>query len=201
MRAGTAATDGEVRTEGTGAPELPAWSGFTLAGWVEGLAKSGSIRTGRVLIPSAAMIEEAAALAGAGCRVLVLDADRDRIRTLKQAARERRFEVDVMPGDFLEVKSTFYGTVDLLVERTRLPEVEPIRRAAWAFQAARAIPREGRLAGLFRVGRSAQGPPWSLTEEELRKLVTRNFVIEELQPAGPPSRGRLQAWRGLFRRK
>jgi len=198
---GTATTTGE--REGTSGTEPQAWSAGAAAAWLAEMTKGGVLPPGRALVLSAEMAEEAVALARAGYRVQVVDSSRDALDRARRTARAAKAEIESIHGDFFRLRAPIYGTVNVVADRTLFTSLEPIRRADWAHLTARILPRDGKLAALFRVSLEGPGPapPYAATEAELRHLLGRNFVIEQLAPAALPAPGSVQVWRGVFRRK
>ncbi len=176
--------------------------GGALARWLEELVRAGTLTPCRTLIPSAEMIEEAATLAGLGFDVAVADPSRDAMRAVREAARARGVRIDGITADFFRSRPPLYGPVNLIVDRTLFPTLEPIRRADWSYKMGLILPKGGRLAGWFPAGRAASArPPYPVAPEELRKALGRLFLVETLEPAGPATPGAVQPWRGMFRRK
>jgi SAM-dependent methyltransferase len=194
-------TEGREDTQGTGGPA--AWSGAAAGAWLAELARGGVLPSGRALVPSAEMAEEAAALATAGYRVQVVDTSRDTLARARKTARAAKAEIETIHGDFFRLRAPLYGTVDVVADRALFSSLEPIRRADWAHLVARILPREGKLAALFQVALNAPGlqPPYAITEGKIRGLLGRNFVVEQLAPAGTSAPGAVRVWRGVFRRK
>lgn len=176
-------------------------SGAAASAWLEELVKSGGLKPCRALILSADMTEEATTLARLGFHVTVVDPDPQRIRALKELAASRGAKLYLVETDAFRTRATFYGTVDLVLDRTFFPTLEPIRRADWGHMAGRFLRSGGRLMGLFPVGRSRTGPPYAVATEDLRRLLERLFISELLEPAGPTAPGEIRGWKGIFRRK
>ncbi len=200
---GIASPKTEGRDGALGTEEHPDWSGRAAAAWLGELADGGVIPGGRALVPSAGMTEEALALARAGYRVQMVDPSGAALSRAKQAAREAKVDLETIQGDLFRLRTPMYGTVNLVADRTLFPTLEPIARPDWTFLLARILPRDGKLAALFRVALGGPGPapPYLITEEEIRGLLGRNFLVEQLQSSGPSAPGAVQIWRGVFRRK
>ncbi len=200
---GIASPKTEMREGASGTGEHPDWSGRAAATWLSELANGGVLPGGRALVPSAEMIDEAVALARAGYRVQMVDPSGDALSRAKQTARAAKVGIDTIQGNFFRVSTPLYGTVNLVADRTLFPTLGPISRPDWVFLLARLLPRDGKLAALFRVAQGGPGPasPYLITEKEIRGLLERNFFVEQLQPSGPSAPGAVQIWRGIFRRK
>ncbi len=198
MEAGTVMPDKAVPGEGFDHSTL---SGATAASWLEGLVKGGSLKPCRALVLSAAMTEEAVALAGLGFHITVVDPDAGRMKALEDAARSHGVKIHTIETDLFRTRAPLYGTVDLVVDRTLMPSMDPIRRAEWSFKAGRLLHKDGRLIGLFPIGRSQAGPPFAISSDELRHALDRHFIVELLEPAGDTTPGETRGWKGIFRRK
>jgi len=176
------------------------WSGAVAARWFEEMLAKGTLLPTRTLLLSAQLEDEAVTLSRAGFRTLVVDEDRAALAKLKKSVKARGAEVDVITADLFSCPPSFFGPVDLIVDRTFFHQLEPIRRAAWADCVARLLPPGGHVAALFRVGRMPGGPPFAVSPEDLKKLLSRRFNTVLLETAGSVPPGHDLTYRGLFRR-
>jgi len=170
------------------------------ARWLEELIAKGTLLPTRALLLSSDLEEEAVALSRAGFRTLVVDEDRGALADLKKRVKARGAEVDVITADVFSTNPSFFGPVELIVDRTFFHQLEPIRRAAWADRTARMLPPGGHVAALFRVGRMPGGPPYAVSLADLKKLLSRRFHNVLLEDAGGAAPGQDRTYRGLFRR-
>ena len=181
--------------------EHPTWNGATAARALEESVRDGLLKPCRALILGADMVEEAATLAKLGFEVLVTDTSAEALARAGQAVRAQGGKIAAVRADFFQVRQYFYGPVELIVERTLLPNLEPVRRADWSYTVLRCLPKDGHLFGLFRVGRGASGPPYSMSADEVKKMLSRLLVLEAFAQVGNTGPGRDQAWKGVFRKK
>jgi hypothetical protein len=196
-----------VMTEGTitvdealppGAARLG--SGAEAARWLEELVAKGTLLPSRALLLSSDLEEEAVALSRAGFRTLAVDEDRGALADLRKRVKARGAEVDVITADIFATNPSFFGPVELIVDRTLFHRLEPVRRAGWADRIARILPPGGHVAALFRVGRMPGGPPYAIPLADLKKLLSRRFHPVLLEDAGGASPGSDRTYRALFRR-
>jgi len=176
------------------------WNGSVAARWFEDLVEKGTLHRTRALLLSAELEEEAVTLGRLGFHVLVADRDRGALAELKKHAQARGANLDVISTDVFTAPPGFFGPVELIVDRTFFHELEPIRRADWAYLTSRLLPSGGHLAALFRVGRVPGGPPYPVSLDALRKLMRRQFATVVLEEAGQVAPGADHAYRGFFRR-
>jgi hypothetical protein len=178
----------------------PLWSGAAAARWLKAMVAKETLLPTRALLLSADLEDEAVALSRSGFRTLVVDEDRRALAELKKRVKARGAEVDVVTADIFCASPSFFGPVELIVDRTFFHQLEPIRRAAWADCIARLLPSGGHVAALFRVGRMPGGPSFTVPLEELKKLLSRRFHTVLLESAGTVPPGQDQTYQGLFRR-
>lgn len=176
------------------------WNGHEFSRWLEELAAKGTLAPCRALLLSAELEEEAMALRRHGFHTIVVDRDKGALSELKAHARARGADVDVIACDVFAAPPSFFGPVELIVDRTFFHSLEPIRRAAWAYLAGRLLPPGGHVAALFRVGRMPGGPPYAVGLQDLKKLLRRQFTTLQLEETGSVPPGSDHAYRGLFRR-
>jgi thiopurine S-methyltransferase len=178
-----------------------AWNAEAAAESLRDFFGRGRTKKMRALVPSAAMIEEAVALSQLGFETFVVDPDAQALARVKKAARDGRARVEGIQADFLNLRVTQSGPVELIVDRLYVHALEPVRRAAWVYKAARILPEDGVLAGLFLIGHRLSGPPYPITREALRHALSRNFETKSLDLEGEMGPDGEHAARGLFRRR
>ena len=169
--------------------------------WLTELLDEGRLSPCRALILSAEMADEAITLAQRGFHALVVDTDEEALRQLKNRAKSEEAVVDTIHGDAFSIRPGFFGPVELVYDRTFIHKLEPVQRADWSHLVGRILPENGRLAGLFRIGRRSGGPPFSITLTELELALSRLFVTERLEPIGSSVPGADQVYAGIFRHK
>ncbi len=189
------------KTTVTQGPQHPTWNGATAARSIEESVHQGLLKPCRALVLGADMIEEAAALSKLGFEVLVTDASSEALSRASHAVHAQGGKIGAVHADFFKVRQYFYGSVELIVERTMLPGLPPIRRADWSYTVNRCLPKDGHLFGLFRVGRGVEGPPYSMTGDEVKKMLSRLVELQTFAQVGNAGPGRDQAWMGIFRKK
>lgn len=189
------------KTTVTQGSQHPTWNGATAARSIEESVHQGLLKPCRALVLGADMIEEATALSKLGFEVLVTDTSSEALSRTSHAVHAQGGKIGAVHADFFKVRQYFYGSVELIVDRTMLPGLPPIRRADWSYTVNRCLPKDGHLFGLFRVGRGVGGPPYSMTGDEVKKMLSRLVVLETFAQVGNAGPGRDQAWMGIFRKK
>jgi len=152
------------------------------------------------LVPTAAMAEEIIALAQMEIETTVVDADARALSRIKSAAANSKVHIHTIQDDFLNLPVVLTGRINVIVDRLYFHSLEPARRADWVHKVARILPEDGIMTGLFLIGHRADGPPYSISREELRRATARNFEMKSLELLdwmGPEGD---HAARGLFRR-
>ncbi len=187
-------------TRGAGG-EHPTWNGAAAARAIEESVQSGLLKPCRALLLGADMSEEAAALSRLGFQVMATDPSGEALARLRKAVEAKGGKIDAVRAEFLKTRQYYYGPVGLLVERTMLPGIPASGRAQWACVAARCLSKDGKLFALFRVGRGITGPPFVMSADATRKMLSRLFLLETFAQVGHAGPGRDQAWMGVFRRK
>jgi hypothetical protein len=179
---------------------LPLWTGETAGSWLTSQVERGVLRPCRALVLAADLAPEAVALSRSGFHVIAVDTDRTALKRARELVRSQGGDLDTVHGDLFRLKPSFYGPVELIYDRTFFASLEVVQRAAWTHITGRILPRHGRLAGLFRIGRSNTGPPYSISVEDLRHSFRNLFTVEVLESAGRHAPGESPIYRGLFRR-
>jgi hypothetical protein len=189
-----------ARERSTGGDGRSPWNASEAARWLGDLVAKGTLLPTRALLLSPDLDEEAVTLGRAGFHVIVTSPDRAALVELKKQGQARGAAIDVVAADPFSAPPSFFGPVELIVDRTFFHQLEPVRRAAWVYLAARLLPPGGHLAVLFRVGRMPGGPPYTVSLEGLRHLMRRQFTTLLLEEVGTVPAGADHAYRGLFRR-
>lgn len=177
------------------------WNSKRGATWLTNLLEKNNIPPCRALIPGAYMQEEAITLARHGFHTIVCDPDTTALERLRGQARTTGVEIDAIPGDPFVIRPSFFGPVEFIYDRTLFHHLEPVERADWAHFLGRVLPKRGMLAGLFLVGRGAEGHPYPVTLEDLRRLLRRLFVEEGMESLETAVPGQNQVMGGFYRHK
>ena len=169
--------------------------------WLLDLVERGTLRPCPALVPSAAMIEEAVTLGKNGFPTVVVDPSEEALARVASLARYQDAAVSTFRRDGFTAISSFVGP-ELLFDRVRIHEIDPLRTAEWVHVAGRVLPSRGLLVGMFRTGRRpGDEPPHPIALDKLRHLLQRHFATELLEPAGETPPGSVEVWKGIFRRK
>jgi hypothetical protein len=177
------------------------WTGEAGAEWLADRVARKTLPPCRALVLAADMGEEILALCRNGFTTLVVDSSKEALAALKNAARRHGADPTLVQADIFGCPPSLFGPVELIWDRTLFHRLPSMQHAAWAHKTARILPPGGRLLGLFRIGRSPEGPPYTVTLEALTRLLTRHFIIEDLSAAGTGTPGAARTYRGSFRRK
>src|SRR6185503_1998220 len=87
-------------------------------------------------------------------------------------------KVQWFAGDVRRLPHGLTGLFDLIVEHACFCALAPPDRGTYLDQLARMLRPAGLLAGLFYVdAESRRGPPFGISEEDLRKLLESRFKI------------------------
>ncbi len=105
--------------------EHPIWNGATAARCLQESVRDGLLKPCRALVLGADMIEEATTLSKLGFEVLVTDTSNEALSRARDAVHAQGGKIGAVHADFFKVRQYFYGTVNLIVERTMLPGLPP----------------------------------------------------------------------------
>jgi hypothetical protein len=177
------------------------WNSERGATWLKELLEKQSLSPCRALVLGAAMEEEALILARRGFHTIVVDPDSSALGKLRSQAKNLGVEIDTIHGDPFVLRPSFFGPVEFVYDRTLFHHLEPVERAAWGHLISRILPNGGSFAGLFLVGRGAEGPPHPVVLEDLRHLLRRHFVEEGMETLETAVPGKNQVTGGLYRHK
>jgi methyl halide transferase len=134
------------------------------------------LRPGRMLVPGCGAGHDAAAFAAAGFDVTALDF----APTALRLAREKGLHA--VAADFLESRAEFADQFDYVLEHTCFCAIPLANRPRYVEAAHRALKPGGALIGLFYRfdPPDDEGPPFALSEADLRAAFEPNFGILEL---------------------
>ena len=174
------------------------WNGEAAADALRDVFGRGKKETRRVLVPSAAMTEEIIALGQLSFVTFVVDPDPQALRRVRTAAQGSKVMVTTLHDDFLNLPVTL--KIDVIVDRLYFHMLPRSRRADWVHKVARMLPENGCVAGNFLIGHGEEGPPYSISREELRFAMARNFELKSLDLSDWRGPDGYHAARGVFRR-
>ncbi|HSP20089.1 MAG TPA: methyltransferase domain-containing protein [Myxococcaceae bacterium] len=148
------------------------------------MARAGDIPRGRVLVPGGGRGHDALALAQLGFAVTVVDIAPEACEAAVSAARALDVPLEVRCEDVLvETLAARRGTFDAIVEHTFFCAIDPSRRPEYVDACAELLRPGGVLTGLFFVLGRPGGPPFDVTEPEIRGLFGPRFALERLRLA------------------
>jgi hypothetical protein len=169
--------------------------------WLRNRIARGTLSPGRALVLSGRLVAEAIDLAEAGFHVTVVDRSKEALGAAHRASGGHGAgALKTIRGDYFRFRPGMFGSVDCILDRDFFQDLPAGLRADWAHAAGRLLRKDGRLLAVFRTGRGAEGPPYAITEEAIRKLLGRLFVVEDLSGDPPSAPGAPGVLRGDFRK-
>ena len=148
------------------------------------MALEGDLPRGRVLVPGAGRGHDALALARLGFEVTAVDIAPEACAAAAAAARALGVALEVRCEDVLvDTLAARRGSFDGIVEHTFFCAIDPARRPDWVDASADLLRPGGVLVGLFFVLGRPGGPPFDVTEPEIRGLFGARFALERLRLA------------------
>ncbi|MCO7228828.1 thiopurine S-methyltransferase [Halomonas sp. CnH100-B] len=113
----------------------------------------------------------------------------------------RQGSIELWCGDFFHLHIQQAAEVGAFYDRASLIALPPATRERYAFHLAQLIPpgAKGLLVGLTHDAGDA-GPPFSVPDEEIERLMAPNFRIERLAHLPADDRGRSESLWALERR-
>lgn len=177
----------------------------------EALKRAEAPAGGTVIVPGCGRGEDALQLAREGYEVSAVDWAETAVNEVRVRARREELPMEALCSSAWEIPGTWESTFDVWFEHTFFCAIDPSERERYVEQVLRMLKEDGQLVGAFFVTkdpnqRSLQpdndGPPFTATEEELRRLFEPHFEIVRLEPAdmAHPDRRPFE-WVGHFRRK
>lgn len=169
------------------------------------LLASGRLpRKGRVLVPGGGRGHDAILFAEKGYEVDLVDFAPLALEAALAEAAKRKATVFAYQQDFFDLPNLPYhaGSYDIFLEYTFFCAIDPSLRERYVKAAAALLRPGGWLVGLFfPLSTDKPGPPFQVSEDEVRKLFTPYFeiTIEKPQESVKPRAGR--EFLALFRRK
>ena len=102
----------------------------------------------------------------------------------------RQASVELWCGDFFHLTRRQASQLDAFYDRAALIALPPATRARYAFHLAQLLP-PGAVGLLISVTHEngEEGPPYSVAEEEVRRLLSPNFALTLLEQSDGDARG------------
>lgn len=148
------------------------------------MARDGDLPRGRILVPGAGRGHDALALAQLGFMTTAVDLAPEACEAAVAEARTLGVPLEVRCEDALvETLRARRGQFDAIVEHTFFCAIDPALRPEYVEACADLLRPGGVLAGLFFVLGRPGGPPFDVTETEIRGLFGTRFALERLRPA------------------
>lgn len=123
---------------------------------------------------------EAFEAARLGFEVTAIDFAPEAIATVRSQAAEMQLELHAVQADIFDLARLWPGQFDAIIEHTCLCAIDPARREEYALAVAGALQPNGLLCGLFYAHSRPAGPPYSIHEAEVRRLLAPHFKLERL---------------------
>jgi SAM-dependent methyltransferase len=147
------------------------------------LATLGLPKRPRVLVPGCGRGHDVRALAAAGCDVTGVDISPTACAELRSLLALNRVEARVLCRDLLGLLPELAGSIDLVYEYTCFCAIPIHLRPAYAAAMAGVLAEGGMWLGLVYPMRPENagkgGPPFLVTEPDLRETLGRHFVLDE----------------------
>ncbi len=154
-------------------------------GWDKGVASPPIARMLREgVVPAGASIavigagrgHDAIEAARLGFRVTAVDYAPEAVKDIAANARKAGVELAVRQADLFALTGPF----DAVLEHTCFCAIDVERRDEYVDAVARALAPSGTLFGLFYAHGREGGPPFDVTEAEVRRRFSRRFRLERL---------------------
>jgi len=128
-----------------------------------------------VLIPGCGNAHEAAYLAANGFSdITVIDISTALIQKIE---KQLPTGVKIVNADFFEMT----GRYDLILEQTFFCAIDPGRRKAYTLKMKEMLKQRGKMAGVLFNRSFENGPPFSGSLEEYKRLFETHFLIRKLE--------------------
>lgn len=143
---------------------------------------------GRMIVLGAGRGHDARMFARHGFEVTAVDFAAEPVRDMRMLA-DPQAPVDVRQADIFTLPPDFNHTFDYVLEYTCFCAIDPRRRSEYADLVARLLkPASTYIALVFPIRESKDGPPFSVSPEELIDLLAvRGFVLQHREDAPPDS--------------
>ena len=162
------------------------------AGWDKGrcappiarLFRDGVLSPGsRVAIIGCGRGHEAFEAARLHFTVTAIDFAPEAIAAVKAGATEQRLDLTAVEADIFDLAQRWPGQFDAIVEHTCLCAIDPARRPEYVQAVAGGLKPQGVLLGLFYAHNRSDGPPYTISEAEVRGIFSTRFELERLATA------------------
>lgn len=140
-------------------------------------------RLGRVLVPGCGRGDDALYVATLGATVTGWDSAPTAIAAARERARAQGRAVAFAVRDALNPEPADAGAFDTWIEHTFFTALPPSLRPRYVAAAARLLRPGGLILGVYLLGKEEGGPPFAVTEAQLRTLFTPAFQVVTLAPA------------------
>ena len=140
--------------------------------------------SGRVLLPGCGRGHDARLLASHGCDVTGLDISQKAIEEAEILSQGDR--VNYIVADFFQLPKVLTGVFDGIVEHTCFCAIHLEQRSLYLDSVLQALHGEGWLLGVFFIetnNKDNEGPPWSVSSEELDRFFSKDFELIECYTA------------------
>ncbi len=159
---------------------------------------------GRVLVPGGGRGHDALLFAEKGFEVDLVDFAPDALEAALIEASQRKLTVWAYRQDFFDLPAIAYhnASYDIFLEYTFFCAIDPALRARYVETAAALIKPGGWLLGLFfPLSTDKPGPPFVISEDEVRTLFSPYFELSIEKPAESVKARAGREFLGVFRRK
>ena len=130
-----------------------------------------------VLVPGAGYGVDALAWARAGHRVTAVDIAPLAVSGMLERAQDAGVELTALEADLFDLPSALRGTFDVVWEQTCFCAIRPTERAAYVDAMHGTLKPAGLFYGLFWNHGAPDGPPWTISEQEVRDQFAAHFEI------------------------
>ncbi|MZH02594.1 MAG: methyltransferase domain-containing protein [Nitrospinae bacterium] len=166
------------------------------------LWEEGKLPMGNVLVPGCGRGHEVVFLAENGFEVTAVDFSRGAVTYLERALEERNLNGRVLHQDFFGMDNSHDGIYDLVLEQTFFCAISPRKRQDYVQNVTRLLKPRGILVGLFYHTDKEGGPPYNTTREDIERIFSVNFEIQELDKTSLSHEQRKdKEWLGILKKK
>ncbi|MDQ3705717.1 MAG: TPMT family class I SAM-dependent methyltransferase [Chloroflexota bacterium] len=149
--------------------------------FVDLLAEQVPPEPGSMLVLGAGRGHDALLFARHGFEVRALDFAESAVRETQEAARSAGLPVTTAQHDFFALPPGYDASFDYVLEHTFFSAIDPDRRGEYVRIVRRLLKPGGLFIALFYAHGRPGGPPFTTSEDEVRALFGRDFVIERLE--------------------
>ncbi len=138
---------------------------------------------GAMLVPGCGSAADAVHYAQLGCSVTAVDIADQAIARAKARAAEHDVALEIHQGDVCALPEGWTARFDYVLEHTCYCAISPDARDGYVAEMARVLKPGGWFLGLFFHHGQEGGPPWHISEEDLRARFPGPFRVERIAPA------------------